>query len=154
MDGSVASARDKIDEIGQQIQTKQLIKKQCSAYRASREIVENEKNTQNPALYRGQHQKEYELHTTSKETLKELGVKALPKPEKLDAQIEKLEAEQATAQDEWKKLRKQQDIHLHSENVEEQIPSAPDISQNQETLHPAFASRSNAVVKNNNHEKS
>ena len=45
MDGSVASARDKIDEIGQQIQTKQLIKKQCSAYRASREIVENEKNT-------------------------------------------------------------------------------------------------------------
>ena len=42
MDGSVASARDKIDEIGQQIQTKQLIKKQCSAYR---EIVENEKNT-------------------------------------------------------------------------------------------------------------
>ena len=102
MDGSVASARDKIDEIGQQIQTKQLIKKQCSAYRASREIVENEKNTQNPALYRGQHQKEYELHTTSKETLKELGVKALPKPEKLDAQIEKLEAEQATAQDEWK----------------------------------------------------
>lgn len=62
MDGSVASARDKIDEIGQQIQTKQLIKKQCSAYRASREIVENEKNTQNPALYRGQHQKEYELH--------------------------------------------------------------------------------------------
>lgn len=154
MDGSVASARDKIDEIGQQIQTKQLIKKQCSAYRASREIVENEKNTQNPALYRGQHQKEYELHTTSKETLKELGVKALPKPEKLDAQIEKLEAEQATAQDEWKKLRKQQDIHLHSENVEEQILSAPDISQNQETLHPAFASRSNAVVKNNNHEKS
>lgn len=69
------------------------------------------------------------------------------------------------------KLRKQQDIlniviknfdqllnndniHLHSENVEEQILSAPDISQNQETLHPAFASRSNAVVKNNNHEKS
>jgi len=154
MDGSVASARDKIDEIGQQIQTKQLIKKQCSAYRASREIVENEKNTQNPALYRGQHQKEYELHITSKEALKELGVKALPKPEKLDAQIEKLEAEQATARDEWKKLRKQQDIHLHSENVEEQIPSAPDISQNQETLHPAFASRSNAVVKNNNHEKS
>ena len=65
------------------------------------------------------------------------------------------------------KLRKQQDIlniviknfdqllnndniHLHSENVEEQILSAPDISQNQETLHPAFASRSNAVVKNNN----
>ena len=91
---------------------------------------------------------------TSKEALKELGVKALPKPEKLDAQIEKLEAEQATARDEWKKLRKQQDIHLHSENVEEQIPSAPDISQNQETLHPAFASRSNAVVKNNNHEKS
>ena len=45
MDGSVASARDKIDEIGQQIQTKQLIKKQCSAYRAFREIVENEKNT-------------------------------------------------------------------------------------------------------------
>ena len=45
-------------------------------------------------------------------------------------------------------------IHLHSENVEEQILSAPDISQNQETLHPAFASRSNAVVKNNNHEKS
>jgi len=44
MDGSVASARDKIDEIGQQIQTKQLIKK-CSAYRAFREIVENEKNT-------------------------------------------------------------------------------------------------------------
>ena len=43
MDGSVASARDKIDEIGQQIQTKQLIKKQCSAYRAFREIVENEK---------------------------------------------------------------------------------------------------------------
>ena len=101
MDGSVASAWDKIDEIGQQIQTKQLIKKQCSAYRAFREIVENEKNTQNPALYRGQHQKEYELHTTSKETLKELGVKALPKPEKLDAQIEKLEAEQATARDEW-----------------------------------------------------
>ena len=69
------------------------------------------------------------------------------------------------------KLRKQQDIlniviknfdqllnndniHLHSENVEEQILSAPDISQNQETLHPACASRSNAVVKNNNHEKS
>ncbi|GMN93573.1 hypothetical protein JCM31267_31250 [Blautia wexlerae] len=45
MDGSVASAWDKIDEIGQQIQTKQLIKKQCSAYRAFREIVENEKNT-------------------------------------------------------------------------------------------------------------
>jgi len=51
-------------------------------------------------------------------------------------------------------MEKTQDIHLHSENVEEQIPSAPDISQNQETLHPAFASRSNAVVKNNNHEKS
>ena len=110
--------------------------------------------SEQPALYRGQHQKEYELHITSIEALKELGVKALPKPEKLDAQIEKLEAEQATARDEWKKLRKQQDIHLHSENVEEQIPSAPDISQNQETLHPAFASRSNAVVKNNNHEKS
>lgn len=107
-----------------------------------------------PSIADNIRKKEYELHITSKEALKELGVKALPKPEKLDAQIEKLEAEQATARDEWKKLRKQQDIHLHSENVEEQIPSAPDISQNQETLHPAFASRSNAVVKNNNHEKS
>lgn len=145
MDGSVAAAHDKIDEIGHQIQTKQLIKKHCSAYRASREIIENEKSTLDPALYRGQHHKEYELHAASKQALKKLGVKALPKPEKLDAQIEKLEAEQAAARDEWKKLRKQQDtlnivirnfeqllnndnVHLQPERTQEQLTSAPDIS--------------------------
>ena len=56
-------------------------------------ISATRKISQYPAFYRSRHQKEYELHTASKEALKEFGVKALPKPEKPDTQIEKLEAE-------------------------------------------------------------
>ena len=76
------------------------------SYRACRDVVRAEKDAPDKALYRKQHQAEYQLHDVTLKELAELGIHKLPSSEKLQRQ--QLEEELASAKKEKQDLLKQQ----------------------------------------------
>ena len=82
--------------------------KHCEVYRACRDVVRGEKDAPDKALYRKQHQAEYQLHDVTLKELAELGIHKLPSTEKLQRQQLDLEEELASAKKEKQDLQKQQ----------------------------------------------
>ena len=104
----VPNADKQIRQTQQAIQNQKVIKKHCEVYRACRDVVRAEKDAPDKALYRKQHQAEYQLHDVTLKELAELGIHKLPSSEKLQRQQLELEEELASAKKEKQDLQKQQ----------------------------------------------
>lgn len=85
-----------------------ILRRLEKVYRACREVIRGEKDAPNKALYRKQHQAEYQLHDVTLKELAELGIHKLPSAEKLQRQQMELEEELASAKKEKQDLQKQQ----------------------------------------------
>ena len=107
MDASLTTAQEQLDQIYSELNKQKLIKKHCSTYRTTRQIVQVEKNTDNSEIYKQQHSNEYRLHQSVKNELRSLGITKLPNPDRLDRTISTLENKHANAQKEILDLQKQ-----------------------------------------------
>lgn len=108
LDASIQATDDQILQTQKAIQNQKIIKKHCEVYRACRDVVRAEKDAPDKALYRKQHQAEYQLHDITLKELAELGIHKLPSSEKLQRQQLELEEELASAKKEKQDLQKQQ----------------------------------------------
>lgn len=107
MDASLKTAQEQLDKIYSELTKQKLIKKHCSAYRSTRQIVQAEKTADNPEIYKQQHSSEYRLHQSVKNELRSLGIAKLPNPDRLDRTISNLENEHTNTQKEIQYLQKQ-----------------------------------------------
>lgn len=108
LEASIQAADDQILQTQKAIQNQKIIKKRCEVYRACRDVVRAEKDAPDKALYRKQHQAEYQLHDVTLKELAELGIHKLPSSEKLQRQQLELEEELVSAKKEKQDLQKQQ----------------------------------------------
>lgn len=108
MVASLQTAQENLEQIHSEINKQKLVKKYCSTYRATRQIIQSEKNASDPDKYKQQHSREYTLHQSVKNELKSLGITKLPNPERHDREISKLENEYSSIQKEIQDLQKQQ----------------------------------------------
>lgn len=107
MTASLQAAQENLEQIHSEINKQKLIKKHCSTYRVTRQIIQSRKNASDPEKYKQQHSDEYTLHQSVKNELKSLGVTKLPNPERHDREITKLENEYFNTQKEILDLQKQ-----------------------------------------------
>lgn len=96
LETSVHAADEKIQQTQKAIQNQNIIQKHCEVYRACRDVVRAEEDAPDKALYRKQHQAEYQLHDVTLKELAELGIHKLPSAEKLQRQQMELEEELAS----------------------------------------------------------
>ena len=108
LEASIQAADKQIRQTQQAIQNQKVIKKHCEVYRACRDVVLAEKDAPDKALYRKQHQAEYQLHDATLKELAEFGIHKLPSSEKLRRQQLELEEELVSAKKEKQDLQKQQ----------------------------------------------
>lgn len=108
MAASLQTAQKNLEQIHSEINKQKLVKKHCSTYRVTRQIIQSEKNASDPDKYKQQHSREYTLHQSVKNELKSLGITKLPNPERHDREISKLENEYSSIQKEIQDLQKQQ----------------------------------------------
>ena len=108
LEASIQAADVQILQTQKAIQNQKIIMKHCEVYRACRDVVRAEKDAPDKALYRKQHQAEYQLHDVTLKELAELGIHKLPSSEKLQRQQLELEEDLASAKKEKQDLLKQQ----------------------------------------------
>ena len=108
LEASIQAADKQIRQTQQAIQNQKVIKKHCEVYRACRDVVLAEKDAPDKALYRKQHQAEYQLHDATLKELAEFGIHKLPSAEKLQRQQLELEEELVSVKKEKQDLQKQQ----------------------------------------------
>ncbi len=138
LEASIQAADNQIRQTQQAIQNQKVIKKHCEVYRACRDVVRAEKDAPDKALYRKQHQAEYQLHDATLKELAELGIHKLPSAEKLQRQQMELEEDLASAKKEKQDLQKQQKtLHVIEHNFDAMIREAgvkvPEKSPSQRT---------------------
>ena len=108
LEASIQAADVQILQTQKAIQNQKIIMKHCEVYRACRDVVRAEKDDPDKALYRKQHQAEYQLHDVTLKELAEFGIHKLPSSEKLQRQQLELEEELVSAKKEKQDLLKQQ----------------------------------------------
>ena len=108
LEASIQAADVQILQTQKAIQNQKIIMKHCEVYRACRDVVRAEKDAPDKALYRKQHQAEYQLHDVTLKELAEFGIHKLPSSEKLQRQQLELEEELVSAKKEKQDLQKQQ----------------------------------------------
>ena len=108
LEASIQAADVQILQTQKAIQNQKIIMKHCEVYRACRDVVRAEKDAPDKALYRIQHQAEYQLHDVTLKELAEFGIHKLPSSEKLQRQQLELEEDLASAKKEKQDLLKQQ----------------------------------------------
>lgn len=138
LEASIHAADDQILQTQKAIQNQKVIQKHCEVYRACRDVVRAEKDAPDKALYRKQHQAEYQLHDVTLKELAELGIHKLPSSEKLQRQQLELEAGLVSAKKEKQDLQKQQKtLQIIEHNFDAMIREAginvPEKEQSQKT---------------------
>ena len=108
VENSIQAAEQRIQEIIAELTTQKVIQKHCESYRLCRKVIEDGKSAPDRKTYRSKHQAEYQLHDSLKKELQDLGVTKIPSSEKIQKQIENLEAEQAATMREKQELQKKQ----------------------------------------------
>lgn len=107
MDASIQIAQENLNQIHSDLNQQKLIRKHCTTYRALRQIIQDEKHSKNPEVYRQQHSAEYDLHHSIKNELQSLGISKLPSSDRLNRKITDLENRYSDAQKETQQLQKQ-----------------------------------------------
>lgn len=108
LEASIHETDEKIQQTQKELKNQKIIKKHCEVYRACRDMVRAEKDAPDKALYRKQHQAEYQLHDVTLKELTALGIHKLPSADKLQRQQMKPEEDLASSKKEKQDLQKQQ----------------------------------------------
>ena len=126
MDASIQTAQENLNQIYSDLNKQRLIKKQCTTYRSLRQVIQNEKISENPEAYRCQHSTEYILHDKLKTELQSLGISKLPNPDRLERNINDLESQYSNAQKETHQLEKQRKtLDIIEQNFQQLLDNAP-----------------------------
>lgn len=107
MNASLKTAHEHLDQVHSELNKQKLIKKYCTTYRVTRQIIQSEKDTSDPKKYKQQHSNEYALHQSVKNELRSMGINTLPNSDRIDRIISNLENEYSSTQKEIHDLQKQ-----------------------------------------------
>ena len=107
MNASLKTAHEHLDQVHSELNKQKLIKKYCTTYRVTSQIIQSEKDTSDPKKYKQQHSNEYALHQSVKNELRSMGINTLPNSDRIDRIISNLENEYSSTQKEIHDLQKQ-----------------------------------------------